>query len=402
MTYRIYLSPPDIGSLEEEYVLDALRSGWVAPLGPHVEALEREIAGQAGVAHAVALSSGTAGLHLGLLALGVRAGDEVVVPTMTFAATAFAVTYVGAQPVFLDSEPDSVNLDPDLLAAFLSERAAAGSLPAAVIVVDIYGQTADYDRILPLCQEYGVPVLEDAAEALGATHRLGRAGSFGRAAVFSFNGNKIMTTSGGMLVTDDGAIAARVRHLATQAREPVPWYEHEEIGFNYRMSNLLAALGRAQLQRLPGMIEHRRSTFELYAKHLTAPGVRMLHDAPWGAGNHWLSLVVFDDPGSAARVITALDNEGIESRHTWKPMHLQPCFASATSLCNGVAEALFDNGVCLPSGSALDSADAELIAALVLDAAAGSGGADDVSAPDRTAPQALREAAARTRAARST
>jgi dTDP-4-amino-4,6-dideoxygalactose transaminase len=368
MSYRIYLSPPDVGELEQEYVMDALRSGWVAPLGPHVDAFEREIAEFVGVEHAVALSSGTAGLHLALIALGVGAGDEVVVPTMTFAATAFAVTYVGARPVFIDSEPTSYNLDPHLLAEFLATRAAEGHLPAAVIVVDIYGQTADYDQILPICAEYGVPVLEDAAEALGSTHRLGMAGSLGRVGVFSFNGNKIMTTSGGgMVVTDDAAIADRVRHLATQAREPVPWYEHNDIGFNYRMSNVLAALGRAQLERLPDMMRRRLALHVRYAA-VGLAGFGVLEDAPWGTSNRWLNLIV----GREDRVEVlrhALDAAGVESRKAWMPMHRQPVFSSAGTTLTGVADALFARGLCLPSGSALSPEDQDLVIEVLVRAA---------------------------------
>ena len=353
MSYRIYLSPPDVGELEQEYVMDALRSGWVAPLGPHVDAFEREIAEYVGVEHAVALSSGTAGLHLGLIALGVGAGDDVVVPTMTFAATAFAVTYVGARPVFIDSESTSYNLDPELLAEYLASRAAAGQLPAAVVVVDIYGQTADYARILPICAEYGIPVLEDAAEALGSSHQLGMAGSLGRIGVLSFNGNKIMTTSGGgMLVTEDASIAARVRHLATQAREPVPWYEHNEVGFNYRMSNLLAARGRAQLQRLPDMIRRRTSIHSQYAELLRADGLDVIACTSWGSSNAWLTLVRLPQ-GLLAPARRALEAAGIESRQAWKPMHLQPVFAGCERRLNGRANQLFESALCLPSGSRL-------------------------------------------------
>jgi dTDP-4-amino-4,6-dideoxygalactose transaminase len=362
VSYRIYLSPPDVGELEEEFALDALKSGWVAPLGPHVDAFEQEIAEYVGVNHAVALSSGTAALHLGLLALGVKPGDEVVVPTMTFAATAFAVAYVGAVPVFIDSEPGTYNLDPVLLATLLSSRAAEGRLPAAVIAVDVYGQTADYERILPICAQHGVPVLEDAAEALGASHELGNAGTLGDVGVFSFNGNKIMTTSGGgMLVTNDKAIAVRVRHLATQAREPVPWYEHIDIGFNYRLSNLLAALGRAQLSRLDDMIVKRRATRDRYASALERLGIGLVTDGAWGRGNAWLNVAL---PGAelGSALSIALEQQEIESRPAWKPMHMQPVFASASRLLNGTAESLFSDGLCLPSGSALT--DAELAAVL--------------------------------------
>ncbi len=365
MAHRIYLSPPDVGELEEEYVLDALRSGWVAPLGPHVEAFEAEVAERVGVEHAVALSSGTAGLHLALMAMGIRPGDEVVVPTMTFGATAFAVNYTGAHPIFVDSEPLSWNMDRVQLAELLGERARVGKLPAPS-PRGHHGQAADYTSIEAVCAEYGVPILEDAAEALGATCGGHQTGSFGRAGVFSFNGNKIMTTSGGgMLVTDDDVIANHVRYLATQARQPVPWYEHEDIGYNNRLSNILAAIGRAQLRRLPAMIDRRHVIHDRYASLLAGvEGVRILGEAPW-AGNAWLTLAWFDDPDDVERVRLELGRRGIESRHAWKPLHLQPVFAGLTDGPLPVAESLFDHGLCLPSGSVLSDDDVEEVAGCV-------------------------------------
>lgn len=367
MSFRIYLSPPDVGELEKQYVLEALDSGWVAPLGPHVDGFEAELAAAAGVAHAVALSSGTAALHLALLGLGVKPGDDVVVPTMTFGATAFAVTYVGASPVFLDSERESWNLDPDLLATFLDDRARSGNLPAAVISVDVFGQAADYARIEAVCAAHDVPLLEDAAEALGATCEGRPAGGFGAAGVFSFNGNKIMTTSGGgVLVSDDAELVNRARYLATQARQPVPWYEHTDIGFNYRMSNILAALGRAQLQRLPGMIDSRRSHRATYTELLSPHGIAVVQDAPWSLGNSWLSVAILADPELPTRVRERLAAEGIESRPVWKPMHRQPVFADAARSLNGNADDLFARGVCLPSGSALTDGQVREVASVVV------------------------------------
>jgi dTDP-4-amino-4,6-dideoxygalactose transaminase len=258
MTGQIFLSAPDTGELEEEYVLSALRSGWVAPCGPDVDAFEREVAARVGVAHAVAVSSGTAALHLALLSLGVGAGDAVVVPTLTFAATANAVVYTGAAPVFVDCDPDTGNLDPDLLAEALSRH---GERARAVVAVDLFGRCADYGRIVPACA--GVPLVEDAAEALGATYAGRAAGGFGAAGILSFNGNKIMTTSGGgMLLTGDAGRAAHCRYLSAQARQPVAHYEHLDVGYNYRLSNVLAALGRAQLRRLDGMLDRRRALRE--------------------------------------------------------------------------------------------------------------------------------------------
>ncbi|WP_319458484.1 DegT/DnrJ/EryC1/StrS family aminotransferase [Micromonospora sp. RTP1Z1] len=354
---RILLSPPDVGALEESYVLNALRSGWVAPAGPDLDAFEREVAHRVGSAHAVALASGTAGLHLALVALGAGPGDVVVVPTLTFAATANAVVYTGAEPIFVDCEPATGNLDPDLLHDLLRDLQLRGRRVAAVLPVDIFGSCADYGRILPLCAEAGVPVVEDAAEALGAVHAGRAAGSFGRAAVVSFNGNKIITTSGGgMLLSDDAELVARCRYLSTQARQPVTHYEHTEVGYNYRLSNLLAALGRAQLRRLDEMIARRRRLRERYAKLFAAvPGVRLLADEDEGS-NCWLTAIVVDPTVAGWRAQDLADHLGaqrIETRPVWKPMHLQPVFAGARSLLTGAAERLFADGLVLPSGSAL-------------------------------------------------
>lgn len=352
------MSPPDVGALEEELVVEALRSGWVAPLGPAVFAFEKEVAEVVGREHAVALSSGTAALHQALMLVGVQAGDEVVVPTLTFGASAFAVTYVGARPVFIDSEPLSWNLDPELLAAFLERRAASGRLPSAVIVVDIFGQTADYARIAQACERFDVPLIGDAAESLGACHDLGMAGSFGEASIVSFNGNKIMTTSGGgMLLTDNAEHADRVRYLSSQARLPLPWYEHEEIGHNHRLSNILAALGRGQLRRLPEMIEKREAHRARYRALATGTeGIELVEDAKWGRSNSWLSIVrleVGTHPGQPESLRQWLEARDIEARHVWKPMHRQPVFADAEAVLNGNADDLFATALCLPSGSLL-------------------------------------------------
>jgi dTDP-4-amino-4,6-dideoxygalactose transaminase len=361
MTGRIYLSPPDVGEAEVAVVLAALRSGWVAPLGPKVDAFERELAERTGTQYAVAVSSGTAALHLALLALGVGPGQVVVVPTLTFVATANAVAYTGAEPVFVDCDPTTGNLDPELLAELLGQLRREGSQVGAVIPVDLFGECADYERLLPLCEAYGVPVIEDAAEALGATRGGRPAGSFGRAGVLSFNGNKIITTSGGgALVTDDAALAARCRHLASQAREPVPHYEHVEVGYNYRLSNVLAALGSAQLHRLDEMMKRRRELHDRYAKVFAGvEGVRTLASDATGA-NRWLTVIVVNpaqagwDAGGLAAHLAAGD---IETRLVWKPMHLQPVYAGARRLVSGEAEHLFNHGLALPSGSALCEAD---------------------------------------------
>jgi dTDP-4-amino-4,6-dideoxygalactose transaminase len=367
---RIYLSPPNVTEAEVNAVTEALRSGWIAPLGPEVNAFEAEAAAFCGTAHAVALSSGTAALHLGLLALGVASGDEVVVPTMTFGATAFAVKYVGAEPVFLDSESESWNLDPDILTAFLAARSACGQLPAAIITVDVFGRPCNYPVIASIAERYGVPLLADAAESLGATAGTRWAGSYGEAAVFSFNGNKIMTTSGGgMLVTDNASLAEKVRFWASQSREPFPWYQHEEIGYNYRMSNLLAALGRVQLARLPEMITRRRSIRDEYAAWFSdEPGVEVSGDPRWGRSNGWLTTILLDTyqhPAAPVRVREALEREDIECRPIWKPMHQQPVFAGSEVHLSGVADRLFSDGLCLPSGSEMTSKEVGRVAQLI-------------------------------------
>jgi dTDP-4-amino-4,6-dideoxygalactose transaminase len=357
---RIHLSKADTTEVEERYILDALRSGWVAPLGPHVDAFETEIAGRVGVSHALALASGTAALHLGLLELGAGPGTAVIVPSMTFAASANPVVYTGAEPVFVDSRGDG-NIDPELLMKAIDTVQSEGTRVVAAMSVDLFGRCADYDEIVPGLQERGIPLLEDAAEALGATYRGWPAGSFGAAAVFSFNGNKIMTTSGGgMLLSNNEDLIERARYLSTQARQPAEYYEHTEIGFNYRLSNVLAALGRAQLSRLDGMLARRRAIREMYVDGLAdVPGVRFLgRDEGRGDGedNCWLTCIELDPAEtdvSPTEVIAALASENIESRRLWKPMHLQPVFASHRSFVNGESERLFDRGITLPSGSAL-------------------------------------------------
>ena len=364
---RIYLSPPDVSETERALLLDAFDSNWIAPLGPHVDAFEREFAEYLDEdVDAVALSSGTAALHLALLILGVEDGDEVIVPTLTFAATANAVTYVGAKPVFVDSDDASWNLDPDLLAEELDARARSGSLPAAVVAVDLFGQCADWRRICDSCGRHGVPVIEDAAEGLGATYGGQAAGTFGALGAFSFNGNKIMTTSGGgMLVSARRAWTARARYLASQAREPARHYEHAEVGFNYRLSNLLAALGRGQLRRLPAMVERRREINARYRDALASlPGLDFMPRATFGEPSDWLTIIQVDETvfgASRDGIIDHLERADIEARPVWKPMHLQPVFAGLPVRGGQVAERLFRTGVCLPSGSSMTDADQERV-----------------------------------------
>ena len=354
------MSAPDVGELEEQYVLSALRSGWIAPLGPDVDAFEAEIAQRIGVEHAVALSSGTAALHLGLLSLGVKRGDIVITSTMTFAATANAIAYVGAEPFFVDCQLATGNMDPKLLRKALEQLSAEGRTAAAIVPVDLLGKAVDYTTILAIAAEHGVPVLADAAESLGATHAGVPAGSFGHASVISFNGNKIMTTSGGgMLLTDDEALAQRTRYLATQARQPAVHYEHTEIGYNYRLSNLLAALGRAQLSRLDSMIARRRALRDRYRQFFAdVDGVEIFGGDGDEADNVWLTSIIVnaDVTGwQASGLREALQAHNIESRPIWKPMHLQPVFTGARSVISGASEELFATGITLPSGSALSA-----------------------------------------------
>jgi dTDP-4-amino-4,6-dideoxygalactose transaminase len=366
MSERIYLSPPDIGDAEEAAVLRALRSGWVAPLGPDVDAFEQEIAAYTGRSHAVALSSGTAALHLALLGWDVGPGDVVLTASMTFAATANAITYTGAEPVFVDCD-DTGNIDVDLLAEAVSDQRAKGRRVAAIVPVDLLGKVADYPAICHLAETAGVPVISDAAESLGARRDGRPAGSFGEAAIVSFNGNKVMTTSGGgMLLTDDGGLAERARYLATQARQPVVHYEHTDVGYNYRLSNLLAAMGRAQLARLDAMIERRRQIRQRYRDMFAdTPGITVF-GAPDGADadgptrdNFWLTSILVDpveagwSAGDLQRHLALAD---IEARPLWKPMHLQPVYRDATAYVNGTGEELFSRGLSLPSGSAHDGA----------------------------------------------
>lgn len=363
MTDRIFLSSPDVTQAEEDALVRAFRSNWIAPLGPEVDALESELAEYTGRAHAVALSSGTAALHLGLLNLGVGPGDLVPTSSLTFAATANAITYTGAEPVFVDAD-ESGNMNPALLEQALTTLRGEGHEIKAVVPVDLLGKTADHAAIGRIAADHGAVVLSDAAESLGATRDGKQSAAYGVAAAVSFNGNKIMTTSGGgALLTDDEEMAARTRYLATQARQPVVHYEHTDIGYNYRLSNILAALGRAQLNRLEEMIERRRALRIRYRELFAAvTGVEMFGEPSGVDGgptrdNFWLSSILVD-PGTAG--FTAEDlrvhlaGQDIEARPLWKPMHLQPVFAGRRAFTDGTGERLFTTGLSLPSGSVLD------------------------------------------------
>jgi dTDP-4-amino-4,6-dideoxygalactose transaminase len=367
---RVFLSPPDVGEPERLAIIEAFDSGWIAPVGPDVDAFEREFAARVGVKHAVAVSSGTAALHLALLVLGVEPGDEVLLPTFTFAASANVVKYVGARPVLIDSDPATWTVDPELVVSELRRRAAIGKLPKAVMTVDLYGQCVDYEAILPEAERYGIPVISDAAEALGATYHGHSAGSFGQVAAFSFNGNKIMTTSGGgMLVTGAADLASRAKYLSTQARQPVVHYEHRDIGFNYRLSNLLAALGRAQLRTLDEKLDARRRNNERYVEALgDLPGLRFMPIAHYGVPNYWLTCITVDPALFGAdrdQIRLALEADDIEARPTWKPLHLQPVFAGEEILGGDVSAGIFATGLCLPSGSNLSDDDLARVVEIV-------------------------------------
>lgn len=359
---RIYLSAPHMSGCEEEYVRDAFRTNWIAPEGPHVKALEQEIAATVGSRYAVATTTGTAALHLAIQVCGIAPGDEVVVSTLTFSASVNPIRYVGGVPILMDSEQVSWNMDPVLLADFLAERARHNKLPRAVVVAHIYGQCADLDVLCDLCQSYGVILIEDSAQSLGATYKGRSPGTFGKVGIFSFNGNKIITTSGGgMLVTDDASLAAHARKLATQAREPAPHYEHTEVGYNYRMSNVLAGIGRGQLRVLEDRVQARRRNFAYYKQHLgMLPGISFMPEAPWGRHTRWLTCILVDPELFGATredIRLALEAENIEARPVWKPMHLQPVYADCERVGGAVAEYLFGRGLCLPSGSNLTEAD---------------------------------------------
>lgn len=377
---RILLSPPDVGDAEEAALIRALRSGWVAPLGPEVDAFERELADRVGVRTAVAVSSGTAALHLALVSWGVGRGDLVVTSSLTFAATANAIVYTGAEPHFVDSDATG-NMDPALLDEAITGLERGGRRVGAVIPVDVFGRCADHDSIAEIATRHRVPVFVDAAESLGARGAGRPAGSHGRAAAVSFNGNKIMTTSGGgMLLTDDEGLAAHVRHLATQAREPADHYEHVEIGYNYRLSNLLAAVGRAQLGRLDGMVARRRHFRAAYRAVLDGvPGVAFLSgdDAASGRGdaedNCWLTALTVHPARagwSADDLRRALAGDDIESRRLWKPMHRQPVFTHCGATLSGESDHLFETGLLLPGGSSMTEDDLARIVT-VLDRVAG-------------------------------
>lgn len=424
---RIFLSSPHMGGDELKLVQEAFATNWIAPLGPHVDGFEREFAEQIlsplpvtgyslfgegqnrAMLHCAALSSGTAAIHLTLRMLGIGDGDEVFVSSLTFSASVNPIAYERGKPVFIDSDRSSWNMDPERLREALEDRTRKGKLPKAVMLVHLYGQCADLDAIAGLCERYGVPLIEDAAEALGAvyyssrllvdscestggtvlpeanlhtekqeprtrnntpTRRAVSPGTVGKLGVFSFNGNKIITTSGGgMLVSHDESLIKKARFLATQARDPAPHYQHSEIGYNYRMSNVLAAIGRGQLRVLKERVEARRANCAFYQKAFAdLPGIDFMPEAPWGRCTRWLTCVLVDPARFGAdreKIRLALEAENVESRPVWKPMHLQPVFAGSDRFGGEVAEDLFSRGLCLPSGSNLTEADLQRVVEVV-------------------------------------
>jgi len=356
---RIYLSVPHMSGLELTYVQEAFASNWLSSVGPNLDAFESEVAHVLGHGvSALAVASGTAALHLVLRAVGVGVGDRVAVSTLTFAGSVWPILYLGAKPVFVDSESTSGNLDPELVREYLAHAAGRGELPKALIAVHLYGQHADLGPLVAACHEYGVTLVEDAAESLGATYRDRQTATTSDYAILSFNGNKIITTTGGgMVVTRDADALARMRKWANQSREPAVEYLHAELGYNYRMSNVLAGIGRGQLRVLKERVAQRRAVFARYAYTLGAlEGVTFQSEAPWGTHSRWLTILYLDldvHPDGPARVVQALATDNIEARPVWRPMHTQPMFADAEAVGGAVAERLYATGLCLPSSSSL-------------------------------------------------
>ena len=373
---RLFLSPPHLGRHELNYVHKAIEDNWVAPAGPNLAGFEADICQATGVAHCVALSSGTAAIHLGLILLGVGPGDEVLCPSFTFVATANPIMYLGATPVFVDSEADTWNICPQRLREAIVDRLAKGRKPRALVLVHLYGMPARLPDILAIAAEFEISILEDAAEALGSRFGGQPLGSFGTVGVFSFNGNKILTTSGGgVLVTNDAGLAQKARFLATQAKDDAPYYQHSEVGYNYRLSNILAGIGRGQMELLDERVKRRREIFTWYREHLAGrPGltVALAAEVPGSQSNRWLTTILLNpaeaEDGLPPTLITPesvrlhLETRNIESRPLWKPLHLQPLFATTPMYGGAVCENLFARGLCLPSGTAMTEADLRRVA----------------------------------------
>ncbi|MBS1588528.1 MAG: DegT/DnrJ/EryC1/StrS family aminotransferase [Bacteroidetes bacterium] len=365
---KIWLSSPHMGGTEQQYVNDAFDTNWVAPLGPNVDGFEKDLANyiKEGV-HVAALSTGTAALHLALVMLGCKFGDEVICQSFTFCGSANPVTYVGATPIFVDSEPDTWNMSPQLMEAAIIDRISKGKKPKAIIPVHLYGMPAKMDEIMTIARKYEIPVLEDAAEALGSHINGKMCGSFGEIAALSFNGNKIITTSGGGALVSNEHYAKEARFLSTQARDAAPHYQHSQIGYNYRMSNICAGIGRGQMEVLNERVAQRRKNYNWYVNLLSGiAGVSLVNEPDGYFSNRWLTTILVNplETGGISRedLRLAFEQDNIESRPLWKPMHLQPVFADAPFYGDGTSERLFEQGLCLPSGSNLSDEDRQRIA----------------------------------------
>ena len=378
MSFKIFLSPPNMCGKEREYVNEAFDTNWIAPYGPHLNAFEREMAAYVGVDSALAVTSGTAAIHLALRYYGVGPGDLVFCSDFTFAGSCNPILYQGAEPVFIDSEPYTWNMSSVALEKAFRWAKSQGKLPKAVIVVDLYGESANWDKILPVCREYNVPVIEDAAEAVGSTYKGKKCGSFGDINILSFNGNKILTTSGGgMVLSHDNEAIAKMRFWSTQAREPVIWYEHKEYGYNYRLSNVCAGIGRGQLECLDKKLKRRREIHDRYTEELKGLPLRVKQERRPGA-NYWLSVLISEDEQiTPTKIISRLQNAQIETRPVWKPMHLQPVFRNAQCFAfeDGVYEdeRIFNAAVCLPSGDGMTEAQQDEVIAEIKDCFSGNG-----------------------------
>lgn len=357
---KIFLSPPHMSGKEMKYIQEAFDSNWIAPLGPNVDAFEKEIASFVGVKGAVAVSSGTAAIHLALMLLGVKRGDTVFCSTLTFVASANPILYQGAEPIFIDSEPETWNMSPQALEQAFQEAFASGNLPKAVIAVNLYGQPAKMDDLISICSQYNVPLIEDAAESLGAKYKGKASGTFGEFGIYSFNGNKIISTSGGgMLISNHTDALKKARFLATQAKDAAPYYQHSELGYNYRMSNIVAGIGRGQLEVLKERVNQKRAIFKIYQEELAGlPAINFMPELTKTFSNRWLTAITIDTEKTDItinKLLRLLESENIEARHVWKPLHMQPLFAKYRYYPHGssenVAEKLFDTGICLPSGS---------------------------------------------------
>jgi len=371
MENKLWLSSPHMGESEFKFVKEAFDTNWIAPLGPHVNGFEDALGSYLGESTSVAaLGSGTSALHLGLILLGVKAGDEVICQSMTFSASANPIVYQGGKPIFVDSEPDTWNISPSWLRIAIQDRIKRGKKPKAIIPVHLYGMPAKMDEILDIASEFEIPVIEDAAEALGSSYKGRACGTFGDLGVLSFNGNKIITTSGGgALVAKDVGFVEKARFLATQARDPAPHYQHSQIGYNYRMSNVCAGIGRGQMEVLADRVAQRRANYQRYVKALDRlAGISFLKEPSGFYSNRWLTTILVDaEVAGVSRedIRLSLEAENIESRPLWKPMHLQPVFAGAPFYGDGTSERLFEQGLCLPSGSNMTKADQNRVIELI-------------------------------------